>query len=1089
MDRHVFVARERELEQLDGFLAHALAGHGQVCFVTGEAGSGKTALVTEFARRAQEQHQDLIVAVGQSDAHTGAGDPYLPFREVLSQLTGDVEEELAQQTITQENANRLTKFLNLSVRALVELGPDLIGIFVPGAGLAMRVGAFVSERAGWLDKLEQLTRQPRRSVVPGGAGVVGTGQEADAIAVTHAPERGPLIWLRRIITSRFNDGELRTLCFDLGVAYDDLPGEGKADKARELIAYLERRERIPELISVGKELRPDISWEDACRAAGPERSPGIEQSHILEQYTKVLKALAEQRPLMLVLDDLQWADEASVGLLFHLGRRIEGSQVLIVGTYRPDEVALGRAGQRHPLEKVLAEFKRHLGDVWVDLDQVGETERQRFAGALLDTEPNRLDEGFRQALYQHTGGHPLFTVELLRDMQERGDIVQDEQGRWMEGPVLNWAELPARVEGVIEERIGRLEEEMRKALTVASVQGEDFIAEAVARVQAMELRPFIRRLSEDLGKQQRLVNTRGVRRLNAQRLSLYRFRHNLFQKYLYGNLDEVERVYLHEDVGNALEELYGDHVDEIVVQLARHFTEAGITRKAVDYLRWAGEQAADQFANTEALNYFDRALELVAEADHAKRYGLLLARERVYDVQGAREPQSEDLAALEELARASANDSWKVEVALRRANYAVATGDYSAAITAAQEAIHLAQTTQAIDLEAMGHLCWGTTLWQQGEYDEAGAQIGQALALAEAMQLRRLEADSLRGLGLVRRKQGDYTEAKTYYARALAIYRELGDRRGEGETLETRGIVSMNQADYAEAEVDFRQALRIYRDIGDRQGEGIILNVIGFTSGYQGNYTQARSHHAQALTICRDIDDRQQEAEALNGLGLVSIFLGDFDSANTFLEQALCIRREIGDQRGQCWVLGNLSQLSNRLGNNEAAREYSQEALRTTEEIGAFPVQGYALTFLGHALVGLGQLAEAATVYQRAVDLRRRLRQHAKVIESLAGLAHVSLLQGDLVLAQTHAEEILSYFQDSVVDGTDDPFRICLTCYRILQANRDPRAEGVLATAHQLLQERAAKISDEELRRSFLERVPANREIVNEFRNSRIREK
>jgi hypothetical protein len=107
----------------------------------------------------------------------------------------------------------------------------------------------------------------------------------------------------------------------------------------------------------------------------------------------------------------------------------------------------------------------------------------------------------------------------------------------------------------------------------------------------------------------------------------------------------------------------------------------------------------------------------------------------------------------------------------------------------------------------------------------------------------------------------------------------------------------------------------------------------------------------------------------------------------------------------------------------------------------------------------------------------------------LAGLAHVSLLQGDLVLAQTHAEEILSYFQDSVVDGTDDPFRIYLTCYRVLQANRDPRAEGVLATAHQLLQERAAKISDEELRRSFLERVPANREIVNEFRNSRIREK
>ncbi|NIV32445.1 MAG: AAA family ATPase [Anaerolineae bacterium] len=90
----VFVARERELAQLWQFLDRTLGSHGQICFVTGEVGSGKTALVTEFARRAQERHGDLVVAVGQCDAHTGIGDPYLPFREVLCQLTGDVDAKL-----------------------------------------------------------------------------------------------------------------------------------------------------------------------------------------------------------------------------------------------------------------------------------------------------------------------------------------------------------------------------------------------------------------------------------------------------------------------------------------------------------------------------------------------------------------------------------------------------------------------------------------------------------------------------------------------------------------------------------------------------------------------------------------------------------------------------------------------------------------------------------------------------------------------------------------------------------------------------------------------------------------------------------
>lgn len=100
--RQVFVARERELAQLQTFLDEALAGRGQVCFVTGEAGAGKTALVTEFAHRAQIQHDELLVAIGDCNAQTGIGDPYLPFREVLGLLTGDVGRELAQSTVTPE---------------------------------------------------------------------------------------------------------------------------------------------------------------------------------------------------------------------------------------------------------------------------------------------------------------------------------------------------------------------------------------------------------------------------------------------------------------------------------------------------------------------------------------------------------------------------------------------------------------------------------------------------------------------------------------------------------------------------------------------------------------------------------------------------------------------------------------------------------------------------------------------------------------------------------------------------------------------------------------------------------------------------
>jgi hypothetical protein len=109
------------------------------------------------------------------------------------------------------------------------------------------------------------------------------------------------------------------------------------------------------------------------------------------------------------------------------------------------------------------------------------------------------------------------------------------------------------------------------------------------------------------------------------------------------------------------------------------------------------------------------------------------------------------------------------------------------------------------------------------------------------------------------------------------------------------------------------------------------------------------------------------------------------------------------------------------------------------------------------------------------------LGQPHLAVDSLAGLAHVSLTLGDLTQAQAQVEEILNYLETNSLGGTDGSFRVYLTCYRVLRANQDPRAQEILSTAHRLLQEQAAKISDEEMRRSFLENVAAHREIVEEM--------
>jgi predicted ATPase/DNA-binding SARP family transcriptional activator len=343
---------------------------------------------------------------------------------------------------------------------------------------------------------------------------------------------------------------------------------------------------------------------------------GDSKKALFDQYTRVLQILAGKHPLLLILDDLQWADFGTIGLLFHLARRIEGQRILVLGAYRQDDIAQYHAESQHPLVEVLAELKRIYGDMQIDLD---EGEGRHFIEDYLDTEPNMLDDEFRQALFLQTAGHPLFTVELLRQMQDQEDIYKDGQGRWVKNPVLDWETLPARVEAVIERRVGRLPSTLNEILNIASVEGEEFSAEVIARVLNRDEIEIVRQLSQDLDKKHRLVEARGIVHVGQQRLSIYRFRHRLFQKFIYEDLDLVERSHLHQKVGDNLELIYGTHKAEIAAHLARHYEEAGEMEKTIDYLLQAGNQAKRVSANEQAVAYLGKGIDLLRELPGGKK--------------------------------------------------------------------------------------------------------------------------------------------------------------------------------------------------------------------------------------------------------------------------------------------------------------------------------------------------------------------------------------------------------------------------------------------------------------------------------------
>jgi tetratricopeptide (TPR) repeat protein/ABC-type transporter Mla MlaB component len=764
----VFVARDRELGRLEGLFRDAMEGAPQVCFAVGEAGSGKSALVREFLRRAQEAESDLLVATAECNALAGAGDPYLPFREVLTALVGPAE----TAGDTDAAVGRLRRFAPRAREAILEFGPELVGLFVPFASLAAHGVKFLADKGN---------RKKRGS--------------------KDAPE---------------------------------LPGE-------------------------------------------------LDQDRIFQQYTAVLQALLDRAPIAMFLDDLHWIDSASAGLLFHLSRTIQRGRLMIVGTYRPQEIGLGRGGERHPLEQVVNELARYRGDIAirVGIDSDGSAdadagpEGRAFLDALIDSEPNRLGEPFRRKLFARTAGHALFTVELLRALQDDGRLVRDDGGTWIEGPDLDWERLPARVEGVIGERVARVPEDLRETLDVAAVAGLKFEGELVARVRERPERAILKELAAELDRRYQLIHEDGEVATAEAVLARYRFHHALIQEYLYGQLSGAERRMLHGDVATVLAELHAGEEHDIASQLARHYELAGRRLEASRWYAVVGRRAMAVGAFVEARDAFSRASDLAPE-DELARAELLAETAEAQVELGDFTAAGRSAAASRDLAR-SANDERVSARALLVLSYVRyrAGGTPEDVRSLAAEALELAQGGTDPQLIARAGHRMATGLAMGGDFGAATEVEREVIEQWARLGDRRGEVRARQTLASWLGQMGERVAAREQMQEALEISREQGDRSTEGWCHANFAELWRDEDDGENARRHAESALELFQHAGARADVAWMLVVRGQAGLLTADTPMARTSFREALEEALAVDPPPPIEVAMALLGLAEI---EFDT-------------------------------------------------------------------------------------------------------------------------------------------------------------------------------------------------------------------
>ena len=369
------------------------------------------------------------------------------------------------------------------------------------------------------------------------------------------------------------------------------------------------------------------------------------------------------------------------------------------------------------------------------------------------------------------------------------------------------------------------------------------------------------------------------------------------------------------------------------------------------------------------------------------------------------------------------------------------------------------------------------TLGLQGMREEQRLALDAMEAAADALDDDRRRALAARRRSLLGMRTSDYGMQESAARRAMALAERAGDVASRLEAQRLVADALGVQGHFAAGEVLAKQGLAEARALGMRRVEGVFLNALSLIAGMQDDQVTGLAMDLQDLPIWRELGDSHGEAVALSNLGADWLWFGELDHAQPCLEDALKLSRAIGARALECSPLGNLSQLALHQGDAEKAVALARAGLDVAVATQAADYEVQTLLRLGEAELALGHHDAAAETFERAESVARAT-DVGGYHDAMAGLARVALAKEDMPTALELVERLL--VASTSPEGIECAYArlVLFTCQQVLAHAGDSRAVELLESVHAELQTRAATISDDSLRRSFLDNVPLHREIV-----------
>lgn len=713
--------------------------------------------------------------------------------------------------------------------------------------------------------------------------------------------------------------------------------------------------------------------------------PEILKNQTFNNLRRLFLKISESMPLIIFIEDFHWIDQSSLEFLEYMwentfsifGEMEEKKEypILFICLLRPEK--------DKECFNVKEKIKITLGDLCdeIILTPLDKKSTKIITDNLLNIA--NLPDEFKDKIIDKAEGNPLYVEEIIRNLIVSG-VIKFQSGKWIINKDVKDVEIPHSINAIITSRIDHLQSDAKSILQIASVIGKNFYMKTLEYCTGVD--EMI--LSLNLAILEEAEYIQKLSKTNIQDEIEYTFRHPLIQEVVYNSILKKRRKEIHQKVGESIEKLFNDRIDDFVEMLSYQYYSAENFDKAYIYSLKSAKKAEKAYLNKQAIEFYTLTEKIIEKLDQneenqKKLVEILIEKSKIHNLTGKNDIALEEINRGIEIARNLKDIKLLGECYLVFSEINNYIGEYDKSLNSALDALNMFREIQYEKGEADAMYYIGSIYLFKNDYSKALNYFNNSFKIYEKLKDLSGEANILFEIANLKQVTGEHRTAIEFYEKALKIYNKTGEKIEQARCLEEIAVIYSVMGKYDISLDYYRKCSEIYDKTGYKAGEALNYFNIGYLYELIQNFEKCREYYTKSLKLSEEINNLKYIEGAYIGLSNVNYYTGKTKESFECLEKALKISKKLGDKMDMGYIYNNLGALYNCSNEYDKAEEYLRESLKIFEEIGEKRGMGYAFSNLATLYFHKNDYDKSFEFYNKTFDTYKNIEDYPNALNAI----------------------------------------------------------------------------------------------------------